>query len=780
MNNEEMIHFIFYSIDFFIKFLFILCSIFRIIKIKSKGIYQKRNGQWGNLFFSKLLLNFFLSIYNGSQALVLITNNPTPFIQIFQNYKYCLISLYSFDSITWFMAALLLFSEYNRHLPQSWLSLRLLWFLNGLKDIAQLIFGIIRCIQTNTFLRFMVPFLIQNFFSFFLLYFSLFASYDYIVVDQILETNLISKDIIESDTEDVEIKGDLSEVKYSIEIKITEASIDEQNLNASKKSASINDERVSKINEEVLINFSIKIKSNTKQKKQNYNKTKTINSLVLFNEELKEKLKEMYEQKEKKNKNDSFIQSLIKQAYSTSYQIKSIIGQDKNDSHSTESSISIPAIFHTLELIYVKLSKLSPSFLIELLKFLEINNKQIFYSLANKIESMNNNKFDHRNELGSLSSFKVDNMGEEGSADNGSNNNNNNYLKMEQFVNDMLGYIEYIKIIIESYDQDKEAFICLYKVEKYVNTIPFEISLETLDEYLEQEKEKFPIDILTSTRTGKNTIITEIASLLQDQTSMEKIINLLEVKFTKLVNDLFYYDENLFSLFSLNKIIKLDIETFDRNPLVNFFAEPAKVQSNSKYIEYPVKETDYRYYSFECDFEKVLSNINDTDKERLIYSNIVILYNIRASGPNNKIYGWNAEIDLQNFYFVISEMLDNRRVKLYYSSLSVLLKQIKNQIETILNSYNISIVPKRSSLKFFNASHSKVKENSTMRNIGGDSERKQYFFLFDESIKKLFTKPYQTIFYSTDCRKIFNFREMNHDAHDSFAPKSSYMSELLI
>ena len=67
-----------------------------------------------------------------------------------------------------------------------------------------------------------------------------------------------------------------------------------------------------------------------------------------------------------------------------------------------------------------------------------------------------------------------------------------------------------------------------------------------------------------------------------------------------------------------------------------------------------------------------------------------------------------------------------------------------------------------------------------MRNIGGDSERKQYFFLFDESIKKLFTKPYQTIFYSTDCRKIFNFREMNHDAHDSFAPKSSYMSELLI
>ena len=252
----------------------------------------------------------------------------------------------------------------------------------------------------------MVPFLIQNFFSFFLLYFSLFASYDYIVVDQILETNLISKDIIESDTEDVEIKGDLSEVKYSIEIKITEASIDEQNLNASKKSASINDERVSKINEEVLINFSIKIKSNTKQKKQNYNKTKTINSLVLFNEELKEKLKEMYEQKEKKNKNDSFIQSLIKQAYSTSYQIKSIIGQDKNDSHSTESSISIPAIFHTLELIYVKLSKPSPSFLIELLKFLEINNKQIFYSLANKIESMNNNKFDHRNELGSLSSFK--------------------------------------------------------------------------------------------------------------------------------------------------------------------------------------------------------------------------------------------------------------------------------------------------------------------------------------------------------------------------------------
>ena len=45
-------------------------------------------------------------------------------------------------------------------------------------------------------------------------------------------------------------------------------------------------------------------------KKQNYNKTKTINSLVLFNEELKEKLKEMYEQKENKNKNDSFIQRL--------------------------------------------------------------------------------------------------------------------------------------------------------------------------------------------------------------------------------------------------------------------------------------------------------------------------------------------------------------------------------------------------------------------------------------------------------------------------------------
>lgn len=770
--NEEIIHFIFYSIDFLIKFLFILCSVVRISQIKSKGIYQKKNGQWGDLFFSKLLLNFLLSIFNGAQSLVFLKMNPTPIIDNIRKFKYYLISIISFDSITWFIAALLLFSEYNRHLPQSWLSLRFLWFFNGLKDIAHLIFGIVNCVQKKEFKGFMLVLIIQCFFSSFLLCFSLFASYDYVVADQILEANLMPKEILEPDSKKEERIGDLSEIKYNIEIKITESNNDSQNLDGSKKSASINDERISKLNEELLVNFSIKIKSNTKPKKQNYNTTKTISSLISFNEELKEKLKEMYDQKKNKNKTDSFTQSLINQAYSTSYQINSIINQDKNITHSTESSISIPSILHTLELIYVKLSKLSPSFLIEFLKYLEINNKQIFDSLLNKIESMSNNKSNHQINSRPLSLVKLDGIGEKEF-----NQMNNNYFKMEQFVNDMLGYTEYIKIIIESYDQDKEAFICLYKVEKYVNSIPFEISLEKLDEYLEQEKDNFPIDIITSTRSGKNTIIMEIANLLQEQTSMEKIINLLEVKLTKLVNDLFYYDEDLFSLFSLNKIIKLDIDTFDRSPLINFFTEPV----NEQRIYYQQKETDFRYYSFECELQKILTNnINNTDEGDISYSNIVIIYTIKASGPNNKIYGWTAEIDLQNFYFVITEMLDNRRVKLYYSNLSILLKQLKNQIKNILDSYNINIVPKRSSLNFFNSSNSSMKENLSMRNIGGDSDRKQYFFLFDESFKKLFTKQYQTIFYSTDCRKIFNFREMNNDISDSFAPKSSFMSELLV
>ena len=566
-----------------------------------------------------------------------------------------------FEGIMWMISSILYYKEINNYRNQSWNGLRFFWFTNGIFiyiKIATLISVIIAEEGIKKQLIFEgILFVIQLFFSIILFFYAIFRPYDfrYSNIEQIFNDHFVNS---ENNSELNSISNDDSILECSDILDNDDSFKDESLYNILIKN-NLNDNNPTKVN------FYLKIKTNDftdltfiiKSMKNKYIKKKSPSELSIF---LKNVIK-VYKNKKYENN----IINLSQQ----SYNISLTINPNKNSFTGKKDSINI------LTHLFNEIIKNSNNFLLDLLLFLDLSDIDLVELLKNnninssldELDGINDkDEYDSSIEKSiSTSKMKLNNNLNLTLNDNKSILLMNNVCQMSRdmirlyiFLNNILTKDKFISIKIINYDEEKKEIECLLKINNSSKQVTININCESfIDIIYDDELKSYYIDNFNS-MTENN-----------DYSILENLLN-------DYLSNVIYYDDNLFKVFQLNKIVNLDIEKFNDNVLINFF----------------------EYDNIECDnnIGNILFDINLSPPSEEGNNNnkiFTIKYKIKGIGQKNILNNKDVNLDLNliKLYIIINNILPiinsyiQRNFNELYSALSELKAHIENYIQLFLD-----------------------------------------------------------------------------------------------
>ena len=566
-----------------------------------------------------------------------------------------------FEGIMWMISSILYYKEINNYRNQSWNGLRFFWFTNGIFiyiKIATLISVIIAEEGIKKQLIFEgILFVIQLFFSIILFFYAIFRPYDfrYSNIEQIFNDHFVNT---ENNSELNSISNDDSILECSDILDNDDSFKDESLYNILIKN-NLNDNNPTKVN------FYLKIKTNDftdltfiiKSMKNKYIKKKSPSELSIF---LKNVIK-VYKNKKYENN----IINLSQQ----SYNISLTINPNKNSFTGKKDSINI------LTHLFNEIIKNSNNFLLDLLLFLDLSDIDLVELLKNnninssldELDGINDkDEYDSSIEKSiSTSKMKLNNNLNLTLNDNKSILLMNNVCQMSRdmirlyiFLNNILTKDKFISIKIINYDEEKKEIECLLKINNSSKQVTININCESfIDIIYDDELKSYYIDNFNS-MTENN-----------DYSILENLLN-------DYLSNVIYYDDNLFKVFQLNKIVNLDIEKFNDNVLINFF----------------------EYDNIECDnnIGNILFDINLSPPSEEGNNNnkiFTIKYKIKGIGQKNILNNKDVNLDLNliKLYIIINNILPiinsyiQRNFNELYSALSELKAHIENYIQLFLD-----------------------------------------------------------------------------------------------
>ena len=757
MENILNVLKIVFNLDPLIKVAFLFTVLCRFRYIKEQGFLSRKSIKWSSTFFFKFFVNCFFIFHFGSFTLIHINciiqdkdnelcmcnyqYSPT-FLSNDNIYKYILIAYYLLDSFSWFISTVLLYYEYIRNIPQSWTSLRLFWCVNGLYEIAKT-FSLIYSSSINM-VSIMVIYIFQSFLSFILLCLSLFFPYDYQTTDESFLSNLLQESN-NTEYEAIDGKSNASKsVRYNIEIKVEEAEIDSNDsINEAEKKALL------------ILNFSLNIMSNNKENNDKYSSKRSIESIIDFNERIEKTFREIAKKHKKKDNNIGYVYTLVNQVYTISLIIKNKKMKCSNNVMSSETQVSYKEKYKTLETIYSKLCSLNAQFFLEFLKFLKYNNKMIIDSLLQQMEIFNNQlstnasssshkekELDHLvDAINLLEPMQTNIYGL-------SNYFEDNRKLIFRYINEIISNEEYISVKANIYDNIGGTLQCSLTMNK--ETFSFSITLRQIEEYINKEKES----------NKEDGILSQINTLIQDKQNILNNIKGLEIRLTKLINDILYYNENLFDLFPIDVIMKVQKSQLKSELFISFFDKSKSpiLYDDEEEDEIIIttmkkKEKDFRNYQFDCEIEQIYNTKTD----------IIIIVKLKAICKTKQFFVWKVEISLMELFHLLNDIMNNPQVKQYYKVLENSLSTLIEQIASLFKEYNIVLSKNKNSLHLLNTSNdfkNKIKvfnDKSHMLPI----ERSEIFSLLEESLKILLQDENRYIFYSSSFRSLINISFIN-------------------
>lgn len=253
---------------------------------------------------------------------------------------------------------------------------------------------------------------------------------------------------------------------------------------------------------------------------------------------------------------------------------------------------SLASKIKTLETVYVNLCRNFVFFLPEFLKFLEIKDTKLIEKLTNTLENFNSNFNFHDPRLKSImvaegpneytenlnkshlstsqekiqlnsNLLKKSNSGSEKTSEkkedffsefDTQSKTNNDLIKTMTFINNILYNDRYLRIYIKDLKEKKKlldsTIVCEISINDAKSGIIINISYKHLLDYCNNTKLKKTQKI----KELKN-IISEPKNILllkKEKNSMRKKLSNI---FTKLINDLFYFETELFNIFEINKLL---------------------------------------------------------------------------------------------------------------------------------------------------------------------------------------------------------------------------------
>ena len=751
-----------FNLDPLIKIAFLFTVLCRFRYIKEQGFLSRNSIKWSSTFFFKFFVNCFFIFHFGSFTLIHINciiqdkdnklcmcNNTYSlnFLSIDHIYKYILIAYYLLDSFSWFISSVLLYYEYTRHIPQSWSSLRLFWCVNGLNEIIKVCLLIYQFYSDSKMISIIVIYGLQSFISLILLCLSLFSPYDYQTNDESFLSNLLQES---NNTEYEAIDGNSNvskSVKYNIEIKVEEAEIyNNDSINESEKKALL------------ILNFSLNILSNSKENNDKYSSKRSIESIIDFNERIEKTFKEISKKHKKKDNNIGYVYTLVNQVYTISLIIKNKKMKCSNNVMSAETKISYQEKYKTLETIYSKLCSLNAQFFLEFLKFLKYNNKMIIDSLLQQIEIFNNQLSTNA----SSSSHKekeldplVDSINllepMQSNIYGISNYFDDNSKFILRYINEVISNEDYISVKVNEFDTLLGTLKCSYIMNKDI--ISFSITLSKLEEYINKE-----IEI-----KKEDSILSQINTLIQDKQNIGKNTKGLEIRLTRLINDIFYYNENLFDLFPIDVIIKVQKNQLKSELFISFFDKSKNIklyydEEEDEILDQIIttmkkKEKDFRNYEFDCEIEQSYNTKTD----------IIITVKLKAICKTKQFFVWKVEISLIELFHLLNDIMNHPQVKQYYKVLEHSLNTLIEQIASLFKENNIVLSKNKNSLHLLSNSNdfkNKIKLfNDKPHKL--PIERTKMFSSMEESLKNLLQDENRYIFYSASFRSLINISFIN-------------------
>ena len=303
----------------------------------------------------------------------------------------------------------------------------------------------------------------------------------------------------------------------------------------SKYGTAIIKKEPSNLFESQKIRFNVKFNINSKQ--TDYNFKKSLIDLLNFNSEILS----IFESK------INYVSPLMIQLKN----INEILIQNPNN---------ISPQLVKLEEIYLNLSRNFLFFVTEILKFAEINNKNLEKIISNKLyesytcdydklkkNKKNKNSFhqeNHKSMSLSISDFfsELDRKSQA----------NNDFVKTMSFLNNIITSLEYITVSV----------IEIKNSRNYIDSVlQLEIKFNNINKPLITTIKLPSIELFKHCETRKGIKIIELKKLLKEMKSIinNHGINLYKKKISYLItyilNDLFYLDNNLFTIFEINKLL---------------------------------------------------------------------------------------------------------------------------------------------------------------------------------------------------------------------------------
>lgn len=183
MNDLIRDHIIFSIVDYVCIFI----SIYKLYDQKDLGVSSRKNLKWSVTFTIKFTFSIFVSI--------IYSTYPIIFMHLFKYYAF----FFWINSVTWIIAALTLYSEYRRQIPQKWFGLRSLWFLNGFICLFYTIYLGVKTEYSNLSYRaYFIINLLKTVVLLVLFFMSILSNKDYsLIID--LEKGLVLNGYIEED-----------------------------------------------------------------------------------------------------------------------------------------------------------------------------------------------------------------------------------------------------------------------------------------------------------------------------------------------------------------------------------------------------------------------------------------------------------------------------------------------------------------------------------------------------------------------------------------------------
>ena len=680
MESINFIVSIIIGVDILFKLIFLFLA-FRRIYIISKEMRQNpilsfvyldntissddRNKKWTAISIIKLILNILSILIYLSLGILSVSGVYLGIILKNFTYQKLILSSYNFFLFFIFLTSTILYyKEFHSYRNQSWNGLRFLWFTHGIISIAILINILIEN-SSNDYEKLDIIYIIIFLISFILLFFAIFRPYDFTCVPSEKSKNSKKSELLKNFKEDDDELMD---------------SFDSSDENAE---LFIKFDDNEKNNENTSINFYLKIKTTNFKilvfeiniENVKYNQNKTPDQVSSFNENI---LK-IYKQ----NKYSNIIINMIQQAYNISLTLDPQRSSFKEDKNSLK----------TLKKLYNEIIKISNNFLIDLLTFLEMCNNNLvsilnennFFSVFDQypellntinneysIKNIKNNQ--EKNDSNSNISLYIKSSNLNKSAQN---SNNNSLLFPNSLImkKNISGGIQHVsRDMIKLYDffnnviiKDNYINFNIIKLNEKKNVFECEITLKDSN-----EKNNFEInkDVLG------NMINSNELKIFYNDNLNKRNFKLLNIIISNYLNNLIYYDNDLFNVFQIAKLLSLDIENFDEKIINNFF-EPNNISVHNNLKNIPlfifdiklnipsIKEIKLCDFSFYYELNAVNKNLNN--------------------GNNKSTF--QGKIDIIKFYVVINDILSdiNSINKLNLNNLKSMLLELKSYVKQIIS-----------------------------------------------------------------------------------------------